>query len=103
MSILERIRDTDVMLDVVDELSRHMGMKGAMDFDKRITIDDESADIAFLEMAETLWIERRNVLQAFYRYYFPHLPKERQWRVTYMTAASFLDRSASSKVAPDII
>jgi len=61
------------------------------------------ADVVFLEMAEALWIEHRNVLTAFYRYYFHRLPRERQWRVAYTTAGSFLDRSANSRAASDII
>jgi len=66
MSILERIRATDRMLEVVDELSRHMGMKDGTEFQKRIAADDQAGGIAFLEMAEMLWIEHRDVLQVFY-------------------------------------
>ena len=54
MSILEMIRQTDRMLEVVDDLSRHMGMSDATEFQKRIGSDDPAADVAFLEMAETL-------------------------------------------------
>jgi len=94
MSILERIRATDRMLEVVDELSRHMGMKDGTEFQKRIAADDQAGAIAFLEMAEMLWIEHRDVLQVFYRRYFHHLSRDQQWRVACTTAGSFLDRSA---------
>jgi hypothetical protein len=103
MSILEKIRHTDRMLEIVDELSRHMGMTNASEFQKRIASDDPSADVAFLEMAETLWVEHREVLQAFYRYYFHHLSKERKWSVAYTTAVSFLDRPSHARATDDVI
>jgi predicted glycoside hydrolase/deacetylase ChbG (UPF0249 family) len=99
MSILEMIRDTERMLDIVNELSRHMGMADGMEFQKRIARDEAAAEVAFLEMAEALWNEHRDVLQAFYRHYFHHLCKERQWRVAYTTAVSFLDRPAHVQAA----
>jgi hypothetical protein len=86
MSILERIRDTDRMLQIVDELSRHTGMADATEFQNRVARDEAAAEVAFLEMAEALWNEHRDVLQAFYRHYFHHLSKERQCRVAYTTA-----------------
>ena len=46
MSILERIRATDRMLEVVDELSRHMGMKDGTEFQKRIAADDQAAELS---------------------------------------------------------
>jgi hypothetical protein len=95
MSILERIRATDQMLQIVDELSRQAGMKDVSEFQQRIARADQTADVAFLEMAEMLWIEHRDVVQAFYRHYFHHLSREGQWRVAYTTAGSFLDRSAA--------
>jgi hypothetical protein len=103
MSILERIRDTDRMLDFVDELARQMGTADGMEFQKRIAKDEPAAEVAFLEMAELLWEEHRDILQAFYRHYFHHLSKERQWRVSYTTAVSFLDRPAHSRAPGDII
>ena len=102
MSILEMIRQTDRMLEVVDDLSRHMGMSDATEFQKLIGSDDPAADVAFLEMAETLWVEHRDVLQVFYRHYFHHLSKERRWRVAYTTAVSFLDRPAHARSVGDI-
>jgi hypothetical protein len=102
MSILEMIRQTDRMLEVVDDLSRHMGISDAAEFQKRIGSDDPAADVAFLEMAEALWVEHRDVLQAFYRHYFHHLSKELRWRVAYTTAVSFLDRPAHARSVGDI-
>ena len=103
MTILEWIRATDRMMEVVDELSRQMGMKDITEFQSRIAVDDETADIAFLEMAEMMWLEHKGLLQAFYRRYFHSLSRERQWRVAYTTAGSFLDRSAGTgKAASDI-
>jgi hypothetical protein len=55
-----------------------------------------------LEMAETMWVEHRDVLQTFYRHYFHHLSKERRWRVAYTTAVSFLDRPAHARSVGDI-
>src|SRR2546430_17513298 len=80
MSILERIRATDRMLEIVDELARQAGMNGATEFQECLGRNDPTAEIAFLEMAETLWIDHRDVLQAFYRHYFHRLSRERQWR-----------------------
>ena len=99
MSILERIRDTDRMLQIVDALFRHTGIGGATEFQKQIARDEAAAEVTFLEMAEALWNEHRHVLQAFYRHYFPHLSKERQWRVAYTTSVSFLDRPAHVQAA----
>src|SRR5437868_15096244 len=96
MSILERIRATDRMLEIVDELARQAGMNGATEFQECLGGNDPTAEIACLEMAETLWIDHRDVLQAFYRHYFHRLSRERQWRVAYTTAGSFLDRSADA-------
>jgi hypothetical protein len=96
MSILESIRATDQMLLVVDARSRRKGMKDVTEFQERIAKNDPSGGTEFLEMAETLWIEHRDVLQTFYRRYFHHLSREQQRAVAYTTAVSFLDRPANS-------
>jgi hypothetical protein len=102
MSILDRIHDTDRMLQIVDEFARQLGMADATEFQSRIAHNGTAADVAFLEMAEALWVNHRDVLQAFHRYYFHHLSKERQWRVAYTTAVSFLDRPAHAQAIADI-
>ena len=96
MSVLESIRATDQMLLVVDAQSRRKGMKDVTEFQERIAKDDPTGGTEFLEMAETLWIEHREVLQAFYRRYFHHLSRDQQRAVAYITAVSFLDRPANS-------
>jgi aminoglycoside phosphotransferase family enzyme len=95
MSILERIRATDTMLEVVGELAKQVGLRDISEFQIRIASNDQSADIAFLDMADALWAERRDVLQAFFRHYFHQLSRERQWRVAHTMAGSFLDRSSA--------
>jgi hypothetical protein len=97
MSILERIRATDRMQNVVEELAQHAGMKDAMEFQNRIAVDDQGADIAFLEMAEDLWVENRDLLRDFFRHYFHRLSREHQWQVAYTLSGSFLDRSPIRK------
>jgi hypothetical protein len=92
MSLLERLHATDRMLQVVDELAREAGMTGVNEFQTRIARSDQGGDVAFLELAEMLWPEHRDLVETFYRYYFHRLSREGQWRVAYTTAGSFLDR-----------
>ena len=97
MSILENVRATDRMMEVVEKLSWQMGVSGAVEFQSRIARDDQTADVVFLEMAELLWVGNRDVLRAFFRRYFQLMPKARQWQVAYALAGSFLDRPAGIK------
>ena len=85
------------MMEVVEKLSWQMGMSGALEFQSRIARADQTTDIVFLEMAEMLWVENRDVLLAFFHRYFQLLPKARQWQVAYAMAGSFLDRPAGIK------
>ena len=83
------------MLEAIGELAQQAGLRDMSEFQIQIARNDQSADIAFLDMAEALWAARRDVLQAFFRHYFHQLSRERQWRVAYTMAGSFLDRSSA--------
>jgi hypothetical protein len=67
-------------------------MKDVTEFQERIAKNDPSGGTEFLEMAETLWIEHRDVLQTFYRRYFHHLSRDQQSSGIYN--CSIVSRSA---------